>query len=123
MEPKSNLSNPFFSIIIPIYNTEKYLNRCLASIRSQLFTDYEVILVDDGSTDSSPAICQNYAAKDNRYRYVRKENGGAFHARRFGADFALGNYVLFMDADDFYTREDALSILHRELKDETLCAM
>lgn len=115
--------NPYFSIIIPIYNAEKYLNRCIASIKNQSFVDYEVILVDDGSTDSSSDICKKYVAEADRYKYFFKENGGSFQARRFGVGKASGEYLMFIDADDFYSREDALLILYNELKDEKLGAI
>lgn len=123
MEVKPECSLPFFSIIVPIYNAEKYLDRCISSIQKQSFDNYEVILVDDGSTDFSAALCQKYAANDGRFRYCPKENGGSFHARRFGINMARGLYLMFIDSDDFYATADALSILYNELKDETIDAI
>lgn len=120
---KSNIFVPFFSIIIPIYNAEKYLNRCIASIKNQSFIDYEVILVDDGSLDSSAKICLEYAEKDDRFKYFKTENQGSFLARRFGINLVKGTYILFMDSDDFYATENTLSILYNELKDETVSAI
>lgn len=88
------------SIIIPVYNAEDYLDRCLISILEQEFSSYEVILVDDGSTDSSPMICDRYSATDPRFRTVHKKNGGVSSARNVGLDLAKGEYVMFVDSDD-----------------------
>lgn len=88
------------SIIIPIYNAEEYLARCLDSILSQEFTSFEVILVDDGSTDSSPMICDRYSATDSRFRTIHKSNGGVSSARNAGLNMAKGQYIMFVDSDD-----------------------
>lgn len=88
------------SIIVPVYNAEDYLDRCLVSILEQDFSSYEVILVDDGSTDSSPLICDRYSATDPRFRTIHKENGGVSSARNHGLDLAKGEYVMFVDSDD-----------------------
>lgn len=88
------------SIIIPVYNAEEYLDRCLESVLEQSFTSFEVILVDDGSTDSSPLICDRYSATDPRFRTVHKENGGVSSARNAGMDLAKGEYLMFLDSDD-----------------------
>lgn len=88
------------SIIIPVYNVEKYINECLDSILSQSYGNYEVILVDDGSSDSSPDICRQYCDKDRRFIYLRKENGGASSARNYGLRIAKGEYIYFVDSDD-----------------------
>lgn len=88
------------SIIIPVYNAEDYLDRCIGSILSQDFSSYEVILVDDGSTDSSPMICDRYSATDPRFRTVHKANGGVSSARNAGIDLAKGEYLMFIDSDD-----------------------
>lgn len=88
------------SIIIPVYNAEEYLDRCLESVFEQSFTSYEVILVDDGSTDSSPLICDRYSATDPRFRTVHKKNGGVSSARNAGIDLAKGEYLMFLDSDD-----------------------
>ncbi len=92
---------PLFSIIVPIYNTEKYLSRCIESILEQTFTDFELILVDDGSTDSSYSICQNYAKDDSRIKVIHKENGGVSSARNIGLEYAKGVYLWFVDSDDY----------------------
>ena len=90
-----------FSILIPVYNVEKYLEECLNSVLSQSFTDYEIVLVDDGSTDSSGAICDRYASKHaDKIRVVHKENGGQLSARCTGIRSSYGEYCLFLDADD-----------------------
>lgn len=92
------------SIIVPIYNAEKYLSDCIDSILSQTFTDFELILVDDGSLDSSPEICDNYAKKDKRIIVIHKENNGASSARNTGLDWFFANsdskYIGFVDSDD-----------------------
>ena len=88
------------SIIIPVYNTEQYLPRCIDSILSQSFTDYELLLIDDGSTDGSNALCDAYAEKDNRIRVFHKENGGVSSARNLGLKEAKGEWICFVDSDD-----------------------
>ena len=88
------------SIIIPVYNVEEYLDRCLSSILDQDFSSYEVILVDDGSTDSSPLICDRYSATDPRFRTLHKPNGGVSSARNAGLGLAKGEYIMFLDSDD-----------------------
>ena len=88
------------SCIIPVYNAEKYLRHCLDSVLSQTFTDYEVILVNDGSTDGSEKICNEYAIGDSRVKVVNKLNGGVSSARNLGIDIASGKFVCFVDADD-----------------------
>lgn len=89
-----------FSVIVPIYNVEKYLIRCIDSVISQSFEDFELILVDDGSPDSCPEICDEYARKDNRIRVIHKENGGLVSARQAGITQAKGEYVFNLDGDD-----------------------
>lgn len=108
-----NLKSPYFSIIIALYNAEKYLDACLSSILSQNFSDFEVVLVDDGSTDASPTICKNFEKSYSQIRYYRKENGGPLSARIFGSMHALGTYILFCDADDFYFSRNTLLYLHK----------
>ena len=93
------------SIIVPIYNAEKYIERCVKSIYEQTFTDYEIILVNDGSTDNSLKICQNLAENDPRIHVVDKENGGAGSARNAGIKVAKGEYLAFPDADDWFDKE------------------
>lgn len=88
------------SVVIPIYNAGKYLRECLDSVLAQTYRDIEVILVDDGSTDASAAVCDEYATADNRVKVLHKINGGATAARRDGVESATGEYVMFVDADD-----------------------
>lgn len=95
------MTQPLISIIIPIYKTEPYLRRCLDSIVSQTYTNLEIILVDDGSPDNSFKIYNEYAAKDNRIRVIRKKNGGLSEARNAGLDICKGDYVSFVDSDDW----------------------
>lgn len=88
------------SVIIPVYNVEKYLESCLESIKSQTFTDYELILINDGSTDESVAIMRRYAKTDARIRIISQSNRGVSAARNLGLSVAEGEYVLFVDSDD-----------------------
>lgn len=104
----------FFSVIVPIYKVEKYLERCIESVLSQTFNDLELILVDDGSPDKCPEICDEYEKKDNRITVIHKENGGLVSARQAGIKIAKGEYVLNLDADDAiedYTLETAYEII------------
>ena len=94
-------NNPKISIIIPVYNVEKYLRRCLDSVLNQTFTDWVAICVNDGSPDNSAAILSEYAARDARFKIVTKENGGLSDARNAGMKHATGDYILFLDSDDF----------------------
>ena len=89
------------SVIVPVYNTEQYLPRCIDSILAQTFTDFELILVNDGSTDNSGMICNEYAKKDSRIIVIHKENGGVSSARNLGIDNAKGKYITFVDSDDY----------------------
>ncbi len=104
----------FFSVIIPVYNVEKYLRECIDSILSQSFDDYEIILVNDGSTDSSPAICDEYVKKDSRVKVIHKENGGASVARNIGTDIAIGKYILYLDSDDYISDKEFFAELYKK---------
>lgn len=99
--------NPKISIIIPVYNVEQYLARCIDSILAQTFTDFELLLIDDGSKDNSGKICDEYAEKDDRIRVFHKKNDGVSSARNLGLDEASGDWVTFCDADD-WVEEDFL---------------
>ncbi len=92
--------NPKISVIVPVYQAEKYLHRCVDSILAQTFTDFEVLLIDDGSRDNSGEICDEYAAIDNRIRVFHIANSGAGAARMFGVKQAVGRWVMFVDSDD-----------------------
>jgi glycosyltransferase involved in cell wall biosynthesis len=101
---------PLFSIIIPVYRAEKYLRKCIDSILLQSFTDYELILVDDGSPDNCGKIIDNYAKSDQRIKVIHKCNGGASSARNSGLDVFTGKWIIFVDSDD-YLPKDALKIM------------
>lgn len=106
-------NNYMVSVIIPVYNVEKFLNRCVDSILSQTYKNIEIILVDDGALDSSPQICDEYAHKDTRVNVVHKQNGGLASARNAGLKVAKGDYILFVDSDDWIkgnTVEELLNI-------------
>lgn len=98
-------SHPKISIIVPVYNVERYLRECVDSILSQTFADIEMILVDDGSNDNSGKICDEYACKDKRVVVVHKENGGLSSARNAGLDVACGDYIGFVDSDDYISKD------------------
>ena len=107
-----------YSIIIPVYNAEATLRRCLSSIVRQPFSDYELLLINDGSTDGSDTICREYADAYPQIRYVIKENGGVSSARNLGLEQASGTYILFVDSDD-YVAEDYFAVLSHTLEHET----
>ena len=92
--------SPKISIIVPVYNAEKYLHRCIDSILTQTFSDFELLLIDDGSTDKSGQLCNEYASKDNRVKVFHKQNGGVSSARNLGLDNAKGEWIAFVDSDD-----------------------
>lgn len=98
------MTPPVLSIVIPVFNAEKTLERCVDSILAQTFTDYEIILINDGSTDSSKRICEKLAAHDNRIRVFNQSNQGASAARNVGLDNATGEWIAFIDADDFISQ-------------------
>lgn len=101
---------PTISVIVPVYNVEKYIYRCVDSILAQSFTNFELLLIDDGSPDNCGVICDEYAAKDARVRVFHKENGGVSSARNLGLDNAKGEWIAFIDSDD-YVDVDYLSEL------------
>lgn len=104
------------SVIVPVYNVEKYLSACLDSILAQTFSNLEIILIDDGSKDGSGKICDEYAAKDSRIRVLHKENGGVSRARNTGLDMAQGEFVTFIDGDDTVD-VDYVGLMYREMVD------
>lgn len=99
------------SFILPIYNVEKYLSECVESILAQIYSDFEILLVDDGSPDNCPALCDEWAKKDNRIKALHKPNGGLSDARNYGLEHAQGDYVVFVDSDDFWVNKDCLQRL------------
>ena len=92
---------PLISVIVPIYNTEKYLKKCLDSIINQTYKNLQIILIDDGSGDNSGEICDEYATKDSRIQVIHKQNAGVTAARNDGLDMATGDYIGFVDSDDW----------------------
>ena len=111
------MDNPTISIIIPVYNAGKCLRRCVDSILSQDFADYEILLIDDGSKDESGSICDHYSAMDNRVRVFHKENGGVSSARNLGLDNAKGFWIAFVDSDDYVSPNYCKAV---EKRDEDL---
>lgn len=95
------MQKPVISVIVPVYNAERWLRRCVDSILGQTFTDFELLLIDDGSKDGSGAICDEYAARDSRIRVFHKPNGGVSSARNLGLGNARGEWITFVDADDY----------------------
>lgn len=95
------MGHPVVSVIIPVYNTERYLDKCISSVREQTFKNIEIFLIDDGSSDSSGEICDRHAAVDNRIRVVHICNSGVSHARNLGIQQASGKYLFFVDSDDY----------------------
>lgn len=110
---------PKISVIVPVYNMEKYLKRCVDSILLQSFSDFEVILVDDGSKDASGDICDSYALSDSRIRVIHKENGGVSAARNAALDIASGEYITFCDADD-YLEKECLETLYKNIEEKSV---
>lgn len=105
MDISYNENQPSVSVIVPIYNAEKYISRAIESVLNQTFTKFELILIDDGSSDNSLSVCKNYEQRDSRVRVISKENGGISEARNLGINEAKGKYVCFLDDDDVYARE------------------
>ena len=108
-----------FSVIIPVYNVEKYLRACLDSMLNQTFSDWEAVCVNDGSTDGSTVVLKEYAAKDDRFRVVEQPNAGLSAARNTGLKLATGDYVLFLDSDD-WLETNALNTLTEKLGGEDM---
>ena len=118
------MMNDLISIIIPIYNTEKYLKRCLDSIINQSYKNLEIILIDDGSTDSSSNICKKYLKKDKRIKYFKKENGGLSSTRNYGLKKSSGKYIGFIDSDDVISIDMFLTLYNNLVKtssDMSIC--
>ena len=114
------------SVIVPVYKTEKYLNRCVNSLLNQTYTNLEIILVDDGSPDKCPEICDEYSKKDSRIKVIHKKNGGVSSARNAALCVAKGQYITFVDSDDFIAEEFVSSLykaLLEEKADISVCGM
>lgn len=97
--------NPLISVVIPVYNVEKYLDRCLSTVVNQIYKELDIILVDDGSPDRCPQICDEWEKKDKRIRVIHKKNGGLSSARNAGIDISEGEYITFIDSDDWVSNE------------------
>ncbi len=115
------MKRPKISIIVPVYNVEKYLDRCIQSLLGQTLKEIEIILVDDGSTDKSPVLCDEYAKKDNRVKVIHKSNEGLGFARNSGMAVAMGEYIAFVDSDDFVSTQ-MYETLYEKVKDKRLDA-
>ena len=112
------------SIILPVYNVERYLPQCIQSIIEQTFSEIEIILVDDGSTDRSPLICDTFAERDDRIKVIHQTNGGAAKARNTGMDNSTGDYIMFIDSDDWIeknTVKELLTLLKTSQCDIVMC--
>ena len=112
-----NETTPKISVIVPVYKAEAYLHRCVDSLLAQTFTDFEILLIDDGSPDRSGEICDEYARKDSRVRVFHKENGGVSSARQCGMDHAQGEYTIHADPDD-WVEPTMLEELYKKAKEE-----
>lgn len=118
------MSNEKVSVVVPVYNVEDYLKRCIDSILHQTYKNIEIILVDDGATDKSGQICDEYARKDSRIRVVHQKNRGLSGARNTGIDIAAGEYITFIDSDDYVADnyiEELISILEEKGADISIC--
>ena len=112
------MSNTFFSILVPVYNSEDYMDACIQSALNQTYKDFELVLVDDGSTDKSGSVCDRYAAEDSRIKVFHKENEGPLLTREYAIEHASGKYLLFLDSDDSIMPY-ALETLKKEIESDT----
>lgn len=99
------MQQPLISVIVPVYNVEQYLDECVSSLRNQSYQNLEILLIDDGSPDDCPAMCDTYASEDHRVRVIHKKNGGLADARNTGLDHATGDFIAFVDSDDWIAPE------------------
>lgn len=116
------IDSAYFSVIVPVYNVENYLVQCIDSILSQTYSDFELLLIDDGSTDSSGYICNKYAEKDSRVRVFHKDNGGVSSARNRGIEESIGDYIVFIDADDWIDDDYLQCLMPNENNDMVCCS-
>lgn len=110
------------SIIIPVYNVENYIDKCIQSLFEQTYSNFEIILIDDGSTDKSPILCDEYAKKDNRVKVFHKENGGVSSARNLGLEKSTGDYIAFVDPDD-WVEKDMIFFIMEDFKQNNVDAV
>lgn len=118
------MENNLVSVIVPIYKVEKYLKRCIDSLLNQIYQNIEIILVDDGSPDHCPQICEEYKSKDNRIKVIHKKNGGLSDARNVGIEFAQGRYLSFVDSDDYVSPgfiDRLVSVIEKNNADIAVC--
>ena len=115
--------NPKISVVIPIYKVEKYLDKCVESVVNQTYKNLEIFLVDDGSPDNCPKMCDDWAKKDKRIKVIHKQNGGLSDARNFGIEKATGDYIMFVDSDDYLDEKICETLLNLNLKHNTDFAM
>ncbi len=121
---KNTVSNIIVSVIIPVYNVEKFIDKCINSVINQTYTQLDILIIDDGSTDNSSNIVDNYASKDKRIRVFHKANGGISSARNYGLDKAIGDYILFVDSDDYIEEnmiESMLKAITNADADDAIC--
>lgn len=111
--------NSLVSVIIPVYNVEGYIDRCMESILSQTYANIEIILVDDGSPDSCPQKCDDWAKRDRRVKVIHKLNGGVSSARNAGLDASTGEFISFVDPDDYLSTDAIEVMLSRMLRDHS----
>ena len=105
------MENQTFSIIVPVYNVEQYLENCINSVLNQSFRNFQLILVDDGSKDSSGEICDRFAQKDRRVKVIHKPNAGVSAARNTGIDIAAGQFICFIDSDDWIESDFVIKVI------------
>lgn len=112
--------SPLISVIIPVYNVAKYLKECVESVLIQTFEDFEILLVDDGSTDNSGDICDEFSLENKKIKTIHKKNGGLSSARNYGMLHSTGKYIIFLDSDDYWIDKDILSLLIEKAESENL---
>lgn len=120
------MDNPLISVTVPIYNVEEYLNRCVESIVNQTYQNLEIILVDDGSPDHCPQMCDEWVEKDKRIKVIHKQNGGLSDARNAGLKIATGEYISFIDSDDYIASDffaTLLAVMEKENSDVVECSV
>lgn len=108
------MKEELISVVVPIYNVEKYLRLCLDSLLVQTYTNFEVLMINDGSSDGSSNICKEYLTKDRRFQYFEKENGGSSDTRNYGVEHSKGEYITFVDSDD-WLKETFLADLYEAI--------
>lgn len=119
----SNTLSPLVSIIVPVYKTEQFLEQCINSILSQTYPHFELILVDDGSPDNSAEICDNYSVVDRRIHVIHKKNGGVSSSRKAGIEFASGDYIMFVDSDDWIEPDTLSACIEAACQHDAGCVM